>query len=313
MKPFEYRAPTSIGEAVALLADKGKKARPLAGGTDLLVQLRRDLLKLDLLVDVKRIPELNRITFDPVEGTCPEPFVPGPKDQGPAEGLTVGAAVSCAGLCEHPDVQKVYPGLVDTASIIGGTAIQGRATLGGNLCNAAPSGDSIPAMIVLGAVCTIAGSHGSRTVPVDAFCTGPGKTVLGEDEMLVSIHFPAPTPNSGARYGRFTPRREMDIAVAGVGAWVVLSDDHTTITAARLALAAVAPTPLLVEAAGTALAGQSPTEEAFTQAAKLAQEAARPITDVRGTEAQRRHLVGVLVKRALRGAVSRAKGEWDND
>lgn len=295
MKPFEYRAPTSIGEAVALLADKGKKARPLAGGTDLLVQLRRDLLKLDLLVDVKRIPELNRITFDPVEG------------------LTVGAAVSCAGLCEHPDVQKVYPGLVDTASIIGGTAIQGRATLGGNLCNAAPSGDSIPAMIVLGAVCTIAGSHGSRTVPVDAFCTGPGKTVLGEDEMLVSIHFPAPTPNSGARYGRFTPRREMDIAVAGAGAWVVLSDDHTAITDARLALAAVAPTPLLVEAAGTALAGQSPTEEAFTQAAKLAQEAARPITDVRGTEAQRRHLVGVLVKRALRGAVSRAKGEWDND
>jgi CO/xanthine dehydrogenase FAD-binding subunit len=294
MKPFEYRAPTSIGEAVALLADKGKKARPLAGGTDLLVQLRRDLLKPDLLVDVKRIPELNRITFDPVEG------------------LTVGAAVSCASLCEHPEVQKVYPGLADAASIIGGTAIQGRATLGGNLCNAAPSGDSIPAMIVLGAVCTIAGSRGSRAVPADAFCTGPGKTVLGEDEMLVSIHFPVPTPNSGACYVRFTPRREMDIAVAGAGAWVVLSDAHTTITDARIALAAVAPTPLLVEAAGIALAGQAPTEEAFAEAAKLAQEAARPITDVRGTEAQRRHLVGVLVKRALRGAVSRAKGGWNN-
>lgn len=295
MKLFDYRAPTSIGEAVALLADKGKRARPLAGGTDLLVQMRRDLLKLDLLVDVKRIPELNRITFDPIEG------------------LTIGAAVSCAGLCEHPEVQKVYPGLVDAVSIIGGTAIQGRATLGGNLCNAAPSGDAISAMIVLGASCTITGPHGTRTVPVETFCTAPGETVLGADELLVSIRFPAPTPNSGARYGRFTPRREMDIAVAGAGAWVVLSDDHTTITDARIALAAVAPTSLLVEAAGAALAGQAPTEEAFAKAAKLAQEAARPITDIRGTEAQRRHLVGVLVKRALRGAVSRAKGEWDND
>jgi CO/xanthine dehydrogenase FAD-binding subunit len=290
MRPFAYQAPTSVSEAVALLADRGERARPLAGGTDLLVQLRHGLREVDLLVDLKRIPDLDRITFDP------------------AEGLTVGATVTCARLCEHPDVRKAYPGLVDAASIIGGTAIQGRATLGGNVCNAAPSGDSIPAMIILGASCTIARPRGIRGVPAEGFCTGPGQTVLGSDEILVSVHFPAPAPNSGARYLRFIPRREMDIAVAGAGAWIVLSEDHARITDARIALAAVASTPLPVSAAGRALIGKAPTEESFAEAARLAQEAARPITDVRGTAAQRRHLVGVLVKRTLRGALRRAEG-----
>lgn len=290
MRSFTYQALTSIDEAIALLADKGTMARPLAGGTDLLVQLRHGLVETDLLVDIKRIPELNCISFDP------------------AKGLTVGAAVSCATLCEHPDVQRMYPGLIDAVSIIGGAAIQGRATLGGNLCNAAPSADSIPAMIVLGGTCTIGGPTDIRTVPVEAFCTGPGETVLNRGEILISIHLPTPVPNSGAYYVRFTPRREMDIAVAGAGAWIRLSDDHAKITNARVALAAVFPTPLLAKAANAALIGKPPTEEAFAEAAKLAQRAARPITDVRGTEPQRRHLVGVLVKRALRGAVQRAKG-----
>ena len=289
MKPFAYQAPTSINEAVALLADEGRQARPLAGGTDLLVQWRRGLVEADLLVDVKRIPELERISFDP------------------AGGLTVGAAVSCASLCEHPDVRVAYPGLIDAASIIGGAAIQGRATIAGNLCNAAPSGDSIPAMMVLDAACTIAGPGGTRSVPVETFCIAPGKTIMDKGELLVSIHFPAPAPNSGACYVRFTPRREMDIAVAGAGAWIALSDDRARIADARIALAAVAPTPLLVAAAAAPLVGQAPTEGAFAEAARLAQEAARPIADVRGTENQRRHLVGVLVKRALRGAWSRAR------
>ena len=289
MKPFAYQAPTSIDEAVALLADEGRQARPLAGGTDLLVQWRRGLVEADLVVDIKRLPELERISFDP------------------AGGLLVGAAVSCASLCEHPDVRKGYPGLIDAASIIGSAAIQGRATIAGNLCNAAPSGDSIPAMMVLDATCTIAGPGGTRTVPVETFCIAPGKTVMGKGEMLVSVHFPAPQANSGACYVRFTPRREMDIAVAGAGAWIALSDDHARITDARIALAAVAPTPLLVAAAAAPLIGQAPTEEAFAEAARRAQEAARPMSDVRGTENQRRHLVGVLVKRALRCAWSRAQ------
>ncbi len=290
MRPFAYQAPTSIAKAVALLAGQGERARPLAGGTDLLVQWRHGQLDLDLVIDVKRIPELTRISFDA------------------GRGLTVGAAVSCARLCEHPDVQAFYPGLIDAASIIGGPAIRERATFGGNLCNAAPSGDAISAMIVLGTTCTIAGPRGTRTVPVETFCTAPGQSVLASDEILVELLFPAPQPHSGARYLRFIPRGEMDIAVAGAGAWLALTQDHTQITGARIALAAVAPTPLLAVDAQASLVGQSPTQEAFAQAARLAQDAIRPIDDMRGTAAQRRHLVGVLVRRALDGAAQRAQG-----
>jgi carbon-monoxide dehydrogenase medium subunit len=289
MKPFAYQAPTTVEDAVALLAGQEKHARILAGGTDLLVQLRRGLFDLDLLVDVKRIPELTQITFDP------------------AQGLTIGAAVSCAVCCENSEVRDHYPGLVDAASIIGGAAIQGRATLGGNLCNAAPSADIIPPLIVLDAQAVVAAPGDTRTVPVAAFCTAPGQTVLAQGEMLMAIRVPPPMPHAGAAYVRFTPRREMDIAVAGAGVWIALSEDHATITDARVALSAVAPTPLLVEAAGQALIGQAPTEDAFAEAAQMAQDAAHPITDVRGTRSQRRHLVGVLVKRALRTAITRAR------
>ena len=294
MRSFEYCAPTSISEAVAVLAEKGERARAFAGGTDLLVQLRQGLLDLDLVVDVKNIPELSEITFSP------------------SKGLTLGAAVPCCRIYEHPDVVENYPGLVDAVAIIGGIAIQGRASVGGNLCNAAPSGDCIPALIVLGAICTIAGPLGNRTVPVECFCTAPGQTVLNRGEMLVSMHLPIPRPNSGARYLRFIPRNEMDLAVAGVGASVVLSEDHETISAARIALGAVAPTPLLAVAAGEYLVGKALSEEVVAEAATLAQQAARPISDVRGTAAQRRHLAGVLTRRALRGAILRAKGGQPN-
>lgn len=291
MRPFTYQAPTSIREAIALLADEGRRARPLAGGTDLLVQLRRRLFDVDLLVDMKKIPELNVISFNP------------------STGLTLGAAVSCARICEHPQASTHYPCLVDAASVIGGTAIQERATVGGNLCNAAPSGDAIPAMIVLDAACTIAGPAGMRTVPVCQFCAAPGQTVLKTGEVLVSIHFPPPAPRSGAHYIRFIPRHEMDIAVVGAGAWVALEGQH--IVDARIALGAVAPTPLAADDAAAALIGCEPSEGVYTEAAQQAQDAACPINDVRGSIAQRRHLVGILVKRALRGAVARAIGESD--
>ena len=290
MRPFTYQAPTSLDKAVTLLVSRGGQARPLAGGTDLLVQMRHGLLAPDVVVDLKQIPELNQLWFDVHTG------------------LTVGAAVSCARLCEQAVVRERYPGLVDAASIIGGPAIRERATLGGNLCNAAPSGDTIPAMMVLGATCNLAGPDGARTLPVETFCTAPGQTVLAPGELLVSIQFPAPQPRSGARYLRFIPRGEMDIAVAGAGAWLRLDEEQSHIAEARVALAAVAPTPLLAVDAADALHGQPPTEAAFARAAQLAQETARPITDARGTAAQRHHLVGVLVKRALRGAAQRAKG-----
>jgi carbon-monoxide dehydrogenase medium subunit len=262
----------------------------MAGGTDLLVQMRAGRFGLDRVVDIKRIPELTAISYSPQDG------------------LSVGAALSCAVLCENADVQTHYPVLIESAGLIGGTGIQARATIGGNLCNAAPSGDSIPAMIVLGASCTIAGPQGRRDVPVESFCTAPGRTVLARGELVVSLHIPPPQPHSGACYLRFIPRHEMDIAVAGAGAWIRLGDDGRILDA-RIALASVAPTPLLAAEAGQSLVGKPPDEDAFAEAARLAQEAARPISDVRGTAAQRRHLVGVLTKRALRGAARRAKGE----
>ena len=289
MRPFTYHAPTTIEQAVALLANGGDKARPLAGGTDLLVQMRRGLHDVETLVDVKHIPQLSRISFAPTDG------------------LEIGAAVPCADIRTHPQVLALYPGLVDAVSIIGGTAIQERATMGGNLCNAAPSGDSIPAMIVYDATCLVAGPNGTRTVPVASFCTAPGKTVLAKDELLVSLRFPPPAAGSGGAYIRFTPRHEMDIAVAGAGAWVRLNDN--TVAEARIAIGAVAPTSLLVPEAGVWLIGKTPTPEMLAQAGQVAEQAARPITDVRGTEAQRRHLVSVLVRRTLEKAVERAKGE----
>jgi carbon-monoxide dehydrogenase medium subunit len=167
-------------------------------------------------------------------------------------------------------------------------------------------------MIVLGATCNLAGPRGVRTVPVELFCTEPGKTVLGREDLLVSVHFPPPAVSFGAFYLRFIPRHEMDIAVVGVGASVALNTDQTLITTARIALGAVGPTPIFAETAGDFLKGKEPSETSFAEAARLAQEAARPITDTRGTEAQRRHLVGVLTRRALRGALERAKGGKSN-
>jgi carbon-monoxide dehydrogenase medium subunit len=238
---------------------------------------------------VKRIPELTQVTYDPELG------------------LTVGAAVTCMALSEAEQVRKLYPGLIDAVAIIGGVAIRGRATLGGNLCNAAPSADSIPVMMVLGAEVEVAGPDGRRRVAVADFCTAPGQTVLEPGELVTSLYFPPPRPDAGACYVRFTPRGEMDIAVAGAGAWVAL-DSAQTITAARIALSSLGPKPLGAPEAGAALIGKAPTEANFAEAAALAQSAAAPIDDTRGTAAQRHHLVSVLVKRALRGAVARAVG-----
>lgn len=287
MKWFDYASPHSVREAVDLLAEAGDNGRILAGGTDLLVQMRAGRFAPSLVVDVKNIPELNELTYDPEVG------------------LTIGAAVPCYKVYNNHAVSHAYPGLIDTASLIGGTQIQGRATLGGNLCNAAPSGDSIPAMIALQGVARVVGPNGSRDVAVEDFCTGPGQNVLQNGEVLVSLHFPAPVQNSGARYLRFIPRNEMDIAVAGVGVSVVLSNGN--IQSARLSLASVAPTPLFVKEAGEAIAGKPANEETVEIAAQIARDAARPITDMRGTADYRRHLCAVLTRRALNTAIERAK------
>ena len=236
MKWIEYASPHSVREAVDLLAGAGGHARMLAGGTDLLVVLRVGRSDADLVVDGKSIPELNEITYDPVSG------------------LTLGAAVPCYRIYGNTAVSNAYAGLIDAATLIGGTQIQGRASLGGNLCNAAPSGDSIPVMVALGATCNIAGPNGNRQLAVEDFCTAPGRNALEDGELLVSIHFPAPAANSGARYLRFIPRNEMDIAVAGAGVSVEIEDG--VFKSARVCLASVAPTPLFVREAGEALAGK---------------------------------------------------------
>ena len=290
MQAFEYVRPDTLAEAVALLADKPGAARPLAGGTDRIVQLRADRYQVDRVVDVKSIPELNELRFDPQHG------------------LTLGAAVPCYRIYQDPVVAAAYPALIDSVSIIGGTAIQGRASVGGNLCNASPSGDSIPSLIVYGATCLITGPTSTRTVPVAEFCVAPGTTRLEPGELLVSITLPAPTPRSGAHYLRFIPRYEMDIAVAGAGAWVGLDGDGR-IAGARIALAAVAPTPLSASRAAEMLVGTDGGDDALNAAAEAAREAVSPISDMRGSAAQRRHLAGVLTKRAVRGALARARGE----
>lgn len=287
MKWFDYVSPHSVREAVDLLSEAGDNARILAGGTDLIVQMRVGRRTPELVIDGKNIPALNEITYDPEDG------------------LTIGAAVPCYRIYNNHAITHAYPGLIDSATIIGGTQIQGRATLGGNLCNAAPSGDSIPAMIALGGVANVSGPHGNRQIPVESFCTAPGRNALQSGEMLVSLHFPAPQAHTGARYIRFIPRNEMDIAVAGAGVSVVLSNGN--IKSARVALASVAPTPLFVKEAGDAIAGKPANEETVEIAASIARDAAKPISDMRGTADYRRHLCAVLTRRALNTAIERAK------
>lgn len=289
MQAVKYARATSVDEAVQLLRDGGDVARVLAGGTDVIVLARERRRDIDLFVDVKHIPDLIGIRY------------------AAGEGLTLGAATPLYEVYNHPDVKAHYPALVEASHVIGGTAIQGRASLGGNLANSSPAADGIPAMIALGGVAHLAGPNGTREVPVAEFCTGPGRNVLELGEFIVSLSFPDPAPNSGSAWERFIPRNEMDIAVTNAGTYLVLDGD--TVTDARISIGAVAPTPLLVPEAAEALVGRPLTDETIEAAAEAARNAARPITDMRGTEQQRRHLAGVLVKRTVRTAAARARGE----
>ncbi len=284
----DYLRPRTLDECLRAFAEHGANARALAGGTDLLVQMRVGRRTNGVLVDMKAVPELTELRYDALEG------------------LTLGAAVPCYRVYGDEKVRQTYPGLIDTVEMIGGTQIQGRASVGGNLCNSAPSADAVPALIALRATCRIASTAGWREVPVEDFCTAPGRNVLRETEILVSLRLPPPPEGFGACYLRFIPRNEMDIAVAGAGVSVKLADG--VFEDGRVALASVAPTPLLVEEAGAALRGQRVGREAVARAAAAAKAAARPITDMRGTAAYRRNLCEVLTRRALERAVQRAGG-----
>ena len=286
MKHFDYAAPQSVGEAAHLLGVH-PQALLLAGGTDLLVQLRSGRKSADLVIDLKRISELNEIHYDA------------------AHGLTLGAAVPCYRIYRDPAIAAAYPALADVAALIGGIQIQGRASIGGNLCNAAPSADAVPILIALRATCRVAGPAGMREIAAENFCASPGRNALQPGELLVSLHLPPPEPGSGACYLRFIPRNEMDIAVAGAGVSVTL--DNGDFRSARIALSSVAPTPLYVREAGEWLAGRPANTDSMRAAGEMAKAAAKPITDMRGTADYRKHLCAVLTRRALESAVEKAR------
>ena len=287
MTSLRFEAPETVEDAVRLLADADGEAKALAGGTDLLVQLRTDLVRPGLIVDLKRIPALMDVTANGDE-------------------IRVGAAVSGATLGKSEAVKAAWPGVVEALELIGSTQIQGRASLGGNLCNGSPAADSVPALIAAGAVCEIAGPGGSRSMPVEDVVTGPGQLALGLGEIVVSFVMPKPPPRSGDAYLRFIPRTEMDIAVVGAGVALTL-DEAGVCTHARLGLGAVAPRPLLVEEGAKALIGTTVDDDALANLAAAASAACNPIDDKRGTIEYRVKVAGVLAKRAALIALERAR------
>ena len=284
MLDFDYVAPHSLTEAIQVLKEAG--SRPLAGGTDLIDHLRTGRQTAARVVDLKKIPELSRLEVD-------------------SHGLRIGAAVPLWKILEHSGIQEKWTALADACRIIGGVQIQSRASIGGNLCNSGPAADSIPALIVLHAECVISGPSGQRRIPVEQFCTGPGKNVLQPGELLVELVLPTPAPGTGSHYQRFIPRNEMDIAVVGVGTSITLTGGK--ISAARISLGAVAPRPLLLKGTDKVLVGHAPDEALFHRMGEAARTEISPIDDMRGTAEFRRHVTGVLVERALQEAVHRAK------
>jgi CO/xanthine dehydrogenase FAD-binding subunit len=284
---MRYEAPETVENAAALLAGATGEARVLAGGTDLLVQIRSEIVDPALVVDIKRIAETRMVT----------------EEKG---GWRIGAAVTGAELKEHPRLKHVWPGVVEAANLIGSTQIQGRATLGGNLCNGSPAADSVPALIAAGAVASLAGPKGRRDLPVEDVMLGPRKLALTKGEFVVSFLLPPRPPRSSDAYLRFIPRTEMDIAVVGAGVSLTV-DAAGAITAARVSLGAVAPRVLLVSAAAAAIVGSRLDRAAQDRLEAAARAACSPIDDKRGTVDFRVQVAGVLARRAALIALDRAR------
>ncbi|UGY07387.1 FAD binding domain-containing protein [Bradyrhizobium quebecense] len=285
---MRYVAPRTLDEAIGAFAAAGSAARIMAGGTDLLVQMRSGLVRPGLIVDIKKIGEMTEIT-EIADG-----------------GFRVGAAVSGMELADHARFGKVWPGVLEAVNLIGSKQVQGRASAGGNLCNGSPAGDSVPAMIAAGAVVTVQGPNGRRELKVEDVPAGPGRTNLEPGEILVSFALPPRPKGSGDAYLRMIPRTEMDIAVVGIGVSLTLQDG--VCTAARVGLGAVAPTALLVAPAAQALVGSKLEDAALEAAAAACRAACRPIDDKRGTIAYRTKTAGVLLKRTAAIAAQRAGG-----
>lgn len=286
MSGIDYLAPSTVADAISALKGAGGEGKLLAGGTDLLVQMRGGRVCPKVVIDLKRIPGMLDIRAE-------------------GGGFVIGAAVSGAVIGEHEGLRKAWPGVVEAANLIGSTQVQGRASLGGNLCNASPAADSVPALIAAGAICVIEGPGGRREVPVEKIQISPGKTSLAADELVVAFRLPARPARSGDAYLRLIPRTEMDIAVVGAGVSLTL-DAGGTCTAARVSVGAVAPTVLLVEAAGAALVGSRLDDGAMAKMEAAVAAACRPISDKRGTAEYRTKIACVLARRATGIAKNRA-------
>jgi len=286
MPRLSYAAPATIPDAIKLLSGASGLAKVLSGGTDLLVQLRSGRVKPELIVDTKKLPGIMGIRE--VNG-----------------GFVIGAATSGAAIGEHAGLCAAYPGVVEGTNLIGSTQVQGRASLAGNLCNASPAADSVPAMIAARATAVIVGPSGQREVPVESIVVGPGRTSLAKGEFILEFHLPKPAAHSSDAYLRFIPRTEMDIAVVGCGVNVTL-DGNGVCTAARVVLGAVAPTQVVVDAAAKALIGNKLDEKTLAALDAAARAACNPISDKRGTVDFRIKIAGVLARRTAAIAFERA-------
>ena len=290
MSAYAYVAPTSITEVLTLLDDHvrtGRGTQILAGGTDVMVQMRSINREPRTIIDIKRLEETNRFQIGP-------------------EHIYIGSAIPSVRMQENAELKSLYPGLLEAADLIGSTQVQGRATICGNLCNASPAGDSIPALIAAGALCDIATPRGSRELAVEDFVTGVGQNALADGEFLLGLKLRRPSASTKDAYLRFTPRTEMDIAVAGVGVSVTL--EGSKCVAARVAIGAVATKALLVTQAADAVIGTALDDAALQLAGEACQAAAQPISDKRGSAIYRKKVVAVLCRRALAAARDRALG-----
>lgn len=290
MRAFEYHGPTSLDEAITLLREHGESARPLAGGTDLVVQMKEGATKFPLpshIVSLLRVAELGGIEFSE------------------SEGLRIGAGATMMEVAQSPIIRERYTAIAEGAALVGSYQTMNMATVGGNLCNAAPSADIAPPLLAFETEAVIVGQGERRSLPVAEFLVGPGKTVLRADELLAEVRVPVPPADTGSAYARHTPRKQMDIAVVGVGAVLTLASNK--VERARIALGAVAPTPVRARQAEAALEGQPASDEALARAAEAAAGECSPITDVRGSAEFRRHIVRVTTERILREAARRAE------
>ena len=290
MRRFEYLEAHTLRQAIGMLQRHGQHARIVAGSTDFLVRWRAGFWHPDYVVNIQHVPGMSRVAY------------------GPRNGLRLGALVTIQALEQHPAIRRHYPALAAAAASFAGVQVRNLATVGGNICNASPSGDTLPALMAYGAECILAGQEGTRVVPLDQLFSGPGQTVLAQDEILTEIRLPPPGRGTGSLYIKHSPRGAMDIATVGVASLVMVDQRTGQCIDARIALGAVAPTPLRAHSAEELLKGRLVDADLLLEAANEAMAQVSPIDDVRGSARYRREMVGVLTRRTLEHAVATATG-----